>query len=322
MNIYLTLDYELFMGAQSGSVQNCLIKPMNRLIERTKDYGVKFTLFVDAAYLYRLSELKDQHESLKEDYDDISDNLRSLVSQGHSVQLHIHPQWYYSEYKDGIWLIDQRHYKLSDMPADQLTSLFSNSKQLLEEIAGVKVNAFRAGGYSLQSLSDYANFLMTNGITSDSSVASAQRYVSEYQWYDYSIISGKRLYSFSADITKEDKEGGLKEYPIAHLCISTIRYILYRLYLKYFKSVGQAYGDGNAVPSNQSIKVFETKVMNYSFDYVMAPMLYSIFKKFLKDNCNDIVLIGHPKNQSPESIEELVKFIVKTRGVTSFKTIK
>ena len=39
MNIYLTLDYELFMGAQSGSVQNCLIKPMNRLIERTKDYG-------------------------------------------------------------------------------------------------------------------------------------------------------------------------------------------------------------------------------------------------------------------------------------------
>ncbi len=295
---------------------------MNRLVDRTKEFDVKFTLFVDAAYLYRLSELKGKHELLQKDYDDIRGNLRSLVSQGHSVQLHIHPQWYYSDYKDGIWLIDQSHYKLSDIPAEQLTFFFSKSKQLLEDISGVKVNAFRAGGYSLQSLSDYANFLMANGITSDSSVASSQRYVSGYQCYDYSIISGKRLYNFSADITKEDREGGLKEYPIAHFRINTIRYILYRLYLKCFRAVGQTYGDGKAVPSHQSIKLFETKVMNYSFDYVMAPMLYSTFKRFLKDECDDIVLIGHPKNQSPESIDELVKFIIKTRGLVSYKNIR
>ena len=321
MNIYLTLDYELFMGSQSGSVQNCLIKPMNRLVERTEDYDVKFTLFVDAAYLYRLSELKDKHESLHKDYDDISENLRTLVSQGHSVQLHIHPQWYYSSYKDDQWIIDQSHYKMSDIPADQLSSFFSKSKQLLEELAGVKVNAFRAGGYSLQSLNDYAHFLMKNAITSDSSVASGQRYVSDYQWYDYSDISGDRVYNFSADISKEDIMGGLKEYPISNFRISTIRYIFYRLYLKYFKNVGKVYGNGKAVPSVQTINLFETKVMNYSFDYVMAPMLYSTFKKLLKENPSDIVLIGHPKNLSPESIEDLVKFIVRIRDRVSFRTI-
>ncbi len=321
MNIYLTLDYELYMGAQSGSVKNCLIRPMNELIERTKDLNVHFTVFADAAYLYKLAELKNKHISLQKDFDEISTQLRSLVSQGHSVQLHIHPQWYFSTYENGGWEIDQSHYKMSDIPADKLNDLFAKSKKLLEDIIGKEVTAFRAGGYSLQSLENYADFLSQNGIMADSSAASGQKYISDYQWYDYSQVCGNRVYRFSTEIANVDSEGILIEYPISSIRISTFRYILYRLYLKFFKEIGKPYGDGKAVPSNQSVNLLETRVMNYSFDYVMAPMLCSAFKKMKKTGYHDVVLIGHPKNQSTESIEELRKFILKTRDAVTFETI-
>lgn len=321
MNIYLTLDYELFMGTQSGSVLNCLIKPMNKLVEETHNFGVLFTIFVDAAYLYKLSEHKDENEVLRRDYEEISKQLQNLVAQGHSIQLHIHPQWFYSIYKDGSWQIDQNHYKLSDIPCENLDTLFLKSKSILEEIIGKKVSAFRAGGYSLQSLSNYPGFLIENGITIDSSVASGQHYISDYQWYDYRSVLGGKVYRFNSDITKNEGNGQLVEYPISNIRISTFRYILYRLYLKWMKNIGHPFGDGRPVPSNQKIKLFKTRIMNYSFDYVMAPMLYHSFIKLKKLGHEDIVLIGHPKNQSRESIDELRKFIMKTQKIATYKTI-
>lgn len=321
MNIYLTLDYELFMGSESGSVQNCLIRPMKRLVERTQDLGVHFTLFVDAAYLYKLSEFKSQNPELQEDYDQIANNLRDLAAKGHSIQLHIHPQWYYSTYEGGQWRVDQSHYRLSDISASDLQALFNTSKKLLESIIGKNVIAYRAGGYSLQSLEGYAKFLYENGINVDSSVASGQKYMSEYQWYDYSHIKGGKVYRFSNDISKEDKNGRLLEYPISCIHISTISYIIYRLYLKYFKHIGRPFGDGRAVPGKQDVHFFKTRVMNYSFDYVMAPMLYSAFKKLKNKDHKDIVIIGHPKNQSTESVEELRSFIKKTNREAKFCVI-
>lgn len=321
MNIYLTLDYELFMGSVSGSVQNCLIKPMNRLVERTQNLGVLFTLFVDAAYLFKLSEFKNHNPKLQEDYDCIVNNLRDLVGKGHSIQLHIHPQWYYSTFADGQWRIDQSHYKLSDIPISDVQNLFDASKKHLESIIGKKVTAFRAGGYSIQSLGGYAKFLHENGINVDSSVASGQKYLSGFQWYDYSKVKGGKTYRFSDDVLKEDKDGRMIEYPISSIHITTFRYILYRLYVKYFKSVGVVFGDGKAVPSTQKVNLFTIRVMNYSFDYVMAPMLYSVFRKLKNKGYNDIIIIGHPKNQSEESIEELRRFVEKSSQIAKFRII-
>lgn len=321
MNIYLTLDYELFMGSLCGTVQNCLIKPMNRLVERTQDLGVCFTLFVDAAYLYKLSKHKDQFSNLHDDYDDIVNNLRYLATKGHSIQLHIHPQWYFSEYMNGQWHVDQSHYKLSDIPSKNLQTLFKTSKEHLESIIGKKVTAYRAGGYTLQPLTGYAEFLLRNGICVDSSVASGQKYLSQYQWYDYSNIKGGNVYRFSNDTLIEDNNGKMIEYPISCIHISTISYIFYRLYLKYFKKVGRPYGDGLAVFNHQTVNLLKTRTMNYSFDYVMAPMLYPSFKKLKNKGYNDIVIIGHPKNQSNESIEELRNFIKKASRVAKFCVI-
>lgn len=321
MNVYLTLDYELYMGANSGSVQNCLVSPMNKLVERTDDLDVSFTLFVDAAYLYILNELRAKHDALQKDFEDVSSNLRQMSELGHSIQLHIHPQWYFSSYNNRKWVIDQEHYKLSDLSIDNLARQFSSSKKILEDIIGKKVTAFRAGGYSLQTLNNYANFLSDNGILQDSSAASGQEYKSRYQWYDYKNVKSGNVYRFSDNISIKDNKGKLLEYPISSIHLSTVRYLSYRVYVKYFKSIGKPFGDGIAVPASRKLGLFETRVMNYSFDYVMAPMLLSAFNILKKSGQEDVVLIGHPKNQSVESIEELRKFILGVRDKTTFKTI-
>ena len=62
INCYITLDYELFMGARTGSINNSLIKPMTELDLMLDKYNIRTNLFVDSAYLLRLKQLKDTNE--------------------------------------------------------------------------------------------------------------------------------------------------------------------------------------------------------------------------------------------------------------------
>ena len=91
--ICITLDYELCLGLKTGSVFNTLIYPMNQLSNIFDNYNVKATLFVDASYLLALNKRKREFPILEEDYKMITDQLRELKLKGHSIQLHIHPQW-------------------------------------------------------------------------------------------------------------------------------------------------------------------------------------------------------------------------------------
>ena len=109
MDLFITLDYELFMGKKTGSVESCLLSPMNSFISMLDRYGIKATIFVDAAYLLRLSELKDKHDKLKSDFELISDHLKCLEQDGHDIQLHFHPQWIYSDYDSKQWIMDFEH---------------------------------------------------------------------------------------------------------------------------------------------------------------------------------------------------------------------
>ncbi|KAA3703073.1 polysaccharide deacetylase family protein, partial [Bacteroides salyersiae] len=194
MKILITLDYELFMGKKTGSVESCLLSPMNSFISMLDRYGIKATIFVDAAYLLRLSELKDKHDKLKSDFELISDHLKCLEQDGHDIQLHFHPQWIYSDYDSKQWIMDFEHYKLSDLPENVLRTSFYSARLLLEEIIGKKIIAFRAGGYSLPTYSGYIDLFKLNGIKIDSSVLRGAYVDSKYQKYDYRNIPKASIY--------------------------------------------------------------------------------------------------------------------------------
>jgi hypothetical protein len=41
MNIYITLDYELFFGNNVGTLENCMLKPANEIARIANENGVK-----------------------------------------------------------------------------------------------------------------------------------------------------------------------------------------------------------------------------------------------------------------------------------------
>ena len=44
-NILLTFDYELFLGHISGSVNDCLILPTNKILSILSDQNIKHSMF-------------------------------------------------------------------------------------------------------------------------------------------------------------------------------------------------------------------------------------------------------------------------------------
>ena len=110
MNILVTLDYELFLNDNVGTVQNSLVKPSNHIIDICRRNNITMTVFVDAAYLYVLKHKMDKYPRLKEDYTSVVDYLATMASAGIDIQLHHHPQWYYCTYNGEQWIMDWDHY--------------------------------------------------------------------------------------------------------------------------------------------------------------------------------------------------------------------
>ena len=139
MKAYITLDYELFMGSKVGTIENSLIKPMNALTEMLDKYNIKCNVFVDAAYLLRLYQLKG-NKAIDEQFQLVTSHIQGLSSQGHSIQFHFHPQWLYSRYEDG-WIMDIDHYKISDMPLEDIKTLIPQAIELLQSYSKNKLKA-------------------------------------------------------------------------------------------------------------------------------------------------------------------------------------
>ena len=335
MNIYLTLDYELFLGANTGTPENCLIRPMEALCDAVEEYGVHFTLFVDAAYLLRLTQLMPNSKQLQHDYNLVSANIISLQKRGHDIQLHFHPQWLYSEWNDDSkeWQLDYTHYKLSDMDRAFAFESFSSAKALLESIIEKKVVAFRAGGYCLESFGDYIDLFRDNGILIDSSVVLGRYNLAGLHYYDYRQIKPKRqVYHFNASVREEIEDGVFSEYPLSFCKWNPFYYHFKMKPLKRTYSSTISYGDGSSIghlerKNNQVNK--RNKVMLFLSPNTATAgssgsasvFMNEYYKYAVKHKWTDLVIIGHPKEETDCSIKNLKNFIGKVYKEASFKRI-
>ena len=328
MNIFITLDYELFLGKDTGSVLNCLIRPMEELNMISKRYKVFYTIFVDSAYLLRLNELKSQNLELQNDWEAVEHNIKELCVLGHDIEYHFHPQWLYSTYntEKKKWELDYKHYKMSDMKFCTLVDSFTKAKHLLERIVGRRIVSFRAGGYCLEGV-DYAKLFKENEIKIDSSVARKAYCNTSTHNYDYRKIPDDIIYSFSNDVHKRGRERD----EFVELSISSMKWPLFT-YLWYFRSKFRSYRPKNVYKDGEPIRdkgknTVVQKIINKlngtttlcSIDGPFSLFLEDYYDYALKNNSKDLVLIGHPKNTTDVSIINLEKFIMMHRK-DSFRT--
>lgn len=314
MTVYVTLDYELFMGSVVGTVDNCLIRPTEKLVEILDKYGVKASFFVDAAYLYRLHTLSIEFPILQEEHERIIRQLRWLVEKGHDIQLHIHPQWFSALYDGHAWHLRESDYKLSDFDDVTAFKLFNESKDHLEKSLGLRVCAFRAGGFSIQSFKSIKSLFESAGITVDSSVLCMRSSGEGPQFYDYSKVEPGHSYRFVVDVANQTEDGPFVELPITTGQIGVVPSIMGSIQYHLIRSDRKKrYGDGNPIACKRDsnkhrlIRRFNEWLLA-TFDSGGSQNLLRIFKRQRKVG-EAFVILSHPKNLSASSLADLESFL-------------
>lgn len=324
MKILMTLDYELFLGKRTGTVAKCLMEPMDAFLRLGEEYGLRYTLFVDASYLYMLDKLGSKYSNLSDDLDLIKKELLRIQNKGHEIQLHIHPQWYYSTYDGTAWKLDETHYKFSDMPINDAVKYIVDSKSLLDDIIGHKTTAFRAGGFSAQPTWLLTGIFDAAGIKADASVCPGTWYESPQQKYDYRICTDKSLYRFTDDICTEEPHGRYTEIPISMFPLSPLFYwkLIWSRIVKSRKH--QRFGDGDSVKTTYASildRLTEKTWAMGTIDGLKISFLKNVMSYNRKKGRDLLCVLGHPKLATPYSINELGNFCKSVAKDDVFVTI-
>ena len=314
-SIFITLDYEIFFGSDSGSQENSIIYPTQKIFEILEREGVKASFFIDSGYLIKLDEYRKIYPLLEERYQEIVSQIKMLDSRGHDIQLHIHPHWEDS-YFDGIrWVIDTKRYRLHEFNNKQIERIVYRYKKVLTDIVGDKIFAHRAGGWCIQPFDRLSDALKKHNIWLDSTLYENGRNRSATHYFDFRNIPKKSRWSFDDDPCQEEKDGFFTEIPISSYGLSP----LFFWRLAYYKKFGGArhnnFGDGTSAGGSNWDKLrmltrFTKSVV--SIDGYKASFLEKSYKKFLKKkDSRNFIIIGHPKSTSPYSLEKLEEFIQK-----------
>jgi hypothetical protein len=312
MDICLTFDYELFFGTETGSVEKCLLEPTEELLSLSDALGVPFTFFIDVGYLLRLNEIAASSPRLKKDEQKVHAQLRRIKDGGHSLQLHVHPHWEKATFTGEKWEIHpNKCYKLSDFSQNEARTILTRYKFFLEELLGIEVKAYRAGGWCIQPFQQVAEIFKDLGLYIDSSVMPGMRFESAHYSFNFKEAPAKCPYYFENDVCRQDSEGTFLEYSI-----TTRRYspfFFWRLYLlgRIFPTKHRMWGDGNFIPQPGVKKKSLMQAVRHhvSTDGYFASVLNQSLteQKEIGNEC--LVTIGHPKSLTRYSLGKLREFI-------------
>lgn len=323
MNIFLTYDYELFFGESTGSVEKCLIEPTERLLKLSQRFKVKMTFFVDVGYLIKLDEFATIFPQLQGDREKVHANLKTILESGNSIQLHIHPHWEKSFYKDGKWhVITNNAYKLDDFSDVEIRRIVRAYKMYIDTFIGQKTTTFRAGGWCIQPFSRLKDLFKELEIEYDSSVFPGGRFSSDHYSFDFTKAPKKAHYRFEEDECKEDPNGYFTEYPISSWNYSPLFY--WRLYAwgRLIPSQHKMLGDGKFLsqPGRKKSVLTNFTWNHVSTDGFYASKLKACLKAFEAKNFSDMVVIGHPKSMTNYSFKALEKFLKSNHTKHQFIT--
>lgn len=327
--LLFTFDYELFLGARSGSVNDCMIEPTQKLMEVFEKYGVPAIFFVDTTYLSLLKEKSNKFEKCAADFKAIAAQLQQLIRKGHYVYPHIHPHWKDAVYhqETNQWsLKDVKHYRFNSLPDSEKASVFESSINVLREIilpvnAHYEINSFRAGGWCLQPFTDFKPYFEKYGIKYDFSVLPQVYQLSSAQYFDFSMSPDKPVYHFEEDVVAEHPQGKFIELVSSIISVSTFTHLANRLFLQYLLRVKKDHtysrGEGQLPVHIDGIKPASGRgisILNPSYQPVMMENFNAVkmpaFLRFFKNN-DYMQFISHPKMLSNHNIKTVDRFLSK-----------
>jgi len=322
MNIFLTYDYELFFGHPTGSAEKCILEPTNQLRAISKRTGVPMVFFIDVGYIKKLKKFAPHYASAKSDLNAVTQQIETLVEEGHDCQLHIHPHWEDCSYNEQGWQMITDRYKLVDFEEDEIIQIVLEYQKILESITKKPVNSYRAGGWCLQPFSKIKKAFDKAGLKLDSTVFKGGHFTAGNYYYDFRNTPEKGKWKFSNDLTREDQNGKFWEYPIGNHYYKPL--FFWRLFFlgRWNPKDHKPIGNGYPMASPGLRKKMLTQGMNLSAcsDGYFVTKLSTILKKHEKKNFNELVIIGHPKANTNFALKKLETFIEKNKAKHNFTT--
>ncbi len=319
--LLLTFDYELFLGKDSGSAEECMILPTEKILEVLQTNQVKGAVFfVDTTYLLKLKEYANTFTKVKEDLEAIANQIKKIVSLGHYVFPHIHPHWEDAIYLENTnkWdLSNNVKYKFSSISNELKDSMFSKSIEILSSIIhpivpDFKFDAYRAGGYSIQPFSDFKKYFDKHNIKYEFSVLKDfYELGNNYgRFFDFRNITHLNYYKFNNIITQVDYTGNFVEFTISSIRLTKIQIFLNRINLKIGDTFLRRYYFGKGVGAEFSEVVKTSSSFQIaSFEFSTIVKFNKMWKKFKSESY--LQTITHPKMMSEYDLKMLDKFIKK-----------
>jgi hypothetical protein len=325
-NILLTFDYELFLGDRSGSVENCLIKPTELILDVLTRNNAKAVFFIDTTYLFRLNELAEKHINCKNDLENIVTQLTSLVIHGHYIFHHLHPHWL-----DAIYLEDENQWDLSnntrfsfnDISKEERQKIFEFSYIFLKQIyssnqSEINPDGYRAGGLFIEPFSNFIDFFKKYDIRYEFSVVPGFYKEGDTLFYDFRGLPSIP-FSFSSSFKQIELDGEFKQFPISVIQIKNLYKIFNGLFFRLFKNNRLLIsGDGKSVSNeinksktNRNVKITDRLVMT-------LPLSVELLNPIVRIQCNKMIrqqdyinFLSHPKLISKQSILSFDCFLKK-----------
>jgi len=331
LGFILTTDYEIF-GNGTGSVERCMLEPTRKMVTILEKYNAPLTIFLDVCE-YWAFEAEYEKGNLKEDRaGKIRQQLQELISRGHDVQLHAHPQWLdYKLVEDG-WLLNFNYWRTSSLPFSNninqhlsLNNLFNKGKVTLEEIVKpvnpkYKCNVFRAGAWSIQPEEEVLKALLENNFAVDSSVAKGMKFGDDFTFYDFTQAPDLPSWKITERVDKQDAKGVLTEIPIFTAQVPLLKRLQFLNQRRNNKHLLKPEGcEGTAIATKGKSKFDKIRelllksrsMFNFSDAVSSEEMIYFANKALRKysgaNKLIPIVAISHPKTFANE--KELEKFM-------------
>jgi hypothetical protein len=326
MRTFLTLDYEVFFGRETGTVARSVLEPTEALVKVAARHGARLVFFVDAGFILRLRAEMARAPALAADHDALCRQVESLARAGHEVQLHIHPHWEDSRWNGHGWDIDVTRYALQSFSPAEIHDIVGRYATALRELAGPDAAfAYRAGGWVLQPFAKIRDALLAHGVTIDSTVFAGGRSEGRVQPYDFRGAPGKSRWRFDTDPLVEAPHGPFLEVPIASRTVSPAFFWRFAAVKKLGGAAHRPFGDGAALPmegGDLRRKLTRKSVSVVSLDGYKASFLEAAAREWRALGREDFVAIGHPKALTPYSLGRLDQFLaggVTTAGFDTYR---
>jgi len=298
----LTFDYELFLGNDSGTAQKSIIEPTEEILKILQKKEAKAIFFVDATYLLALKKFASK------DLIAVANQLKEIVKLGSSVELHLHPQWLDAKPNSNRWVFESfKHYRLHSLDKNKIEQLFIDGIEILEEITEQKVQAFRAGGWSITPFEHLKDAFKKSGLLIDMSVC-PNFYKKELplHYYDFTNAPTNEYYKFSDDVLKVDKNGEFLEISVTTYTMFGIDLAINNILKKLKKD--KIFGDGKGLASaNMQGNILKRLFQKNLRRATIEGQSNYFFKKSLKKLRNKklISFVMHPKTLNQEALSNL-----------------